>query len=353
MSPRVIFGCVSVICAAVAAACGDDNGSSGDASTDALNDQTITDAGVDVSDASAFEGGVTMTEFALPDAGTIHYPVAIAMGADGNMWFTESNGHRVGRITPSGTVTEFAAVGGPQGIVAGSDNAMWFATQGAVGRIALDGGVTSFPATLEGGAPWNGYGIAEGPDSNLWLTSATTPAAIGRMSKSGAFTVFFVPDAGSTYHPQWISEGPNGLWYGVNADAAIVGSVTTGGAFTDWPLPPGGNSVQTIGVTLGPDGNVWYTRSNGHVGSLALDGGVAEYASPVGAPFVITAGPDGNVWYTNYASGKIGRCTPSGVITEFDPPTKSSTPLGIASGPGNTIWFTESGADKIGRITLN
>jgi streptogramin lyase len=48
-------------------------------------------------------------------------------------------------------------------------------------------------------------------------------------------------------------------------------------------------------------------------------GSITEFSLPFGsAPFGITAGPDGNLWFTE--SGKIGRITPSGTITEFSLP---------------------------------
>jgi virginiamycin B lyase len=36
----------------------------------------------------------------------------IAAGSDGNLWFTEELGDRVGRITPAGRVTEFSLPSG-------------------------------------------------------------------------------------------------------------------------------------------------------------------------------------------------------------------------------------------------
>src|SRR3954466_14477917 len=51
--------------------------------------------------ATAYTQGVT------PGAG----PADIALGPDGNLWFTESNAPgRIGRITPAGQVTEFAGL---------------------------------------------------------------------------------------------------------------------------------------------------------------------------------------------------------------------------------------------------
>ena len=67
-------------------------------------------------------------------------PVGITTGPDGNLWFTEHDGNKVGRITPDGTITEFAvptANGGQSGITAGPDNALWFTENAGnkIGRI--------------------------------------------------------------------------------------------------------------------------------------------------------------------------------------------------------------------------
>ncbi|HYK84752.1 MAG TPA: Virginiamycin B lyase, partial [Ktedonobacteraceae bacterium] len=56
-------------------------------------------------------------------------------------------------------------------------------------------------------------------------------------------------------------------------------------------------------------------------------------------------------WFIEQSEDKIGRITPSGVITEFPLPTSGSSPAEITSGPGHNLWFTESGTSKIGQIT--
>src|SRR5215813_14457124 len=63
----------------------------------------------------------------------------IALGPDGNVWFTEAGDPgRIGRITRSGVITEFTAGltpnAQPTGIAAGPDGAMWF-TERAKARI--------------------------------------------------------------------------------------------------------------------------------------------------------------------------------------------------------------------------
>ena len=75
-------------------------------------------------------------------------------GPDGNLWFTEdSSGMRapIGRITPSGTVTEFPLPAGDSArhLTVGPDGNLWF-TEGsttgpAIGRITPAGAITEFP----------------------------------------------------------------------------------------------------------------------------------------------------------------------------------------------------------------
>jgi streptogramin lyase len=53
----------------------------------------------------------------------------IAAGPDGNLWFTESQTHLIGRMTPAGVITEFTIPttnGAPFGIAAGPDGNVWF-----------------------------------------------------------------------------------------------------------------------------------------------------------------------------------------------------------------------------------
>jgi streptogramin lyase len=47
----------------------------------------------------------TITEFALSSTSS---PFRIAAGPDGNLWFTDQGTRAIGRITTSGTITEFS-----------------------------------------------------------------------------------------------------------------------------------------------------------------------------------------------------------------------------------------------------
>src|SRR5213594_2539338 len=72
-------------------------------------------------------GGVTITTFPVPTAGS--RPYTIVAGPDGALWFTESNGNKIGRIDAGGSIIEFpvpTAASGPYGIAVGQDGNIWF-----------------------------------------------------------------------------------------------------------------------------------------------------------------------------------------------------------------------------------
>jgi hypothetical protein len=58
-------------------------------------------------------------------------------------------------------------------------------------------------------------------------------------------------------------------------------------------------------------------------------------------PLDIKRGPDGNLWFVEFDAGKIGKITPSGVVTEYPLPDASSQPSDIVLGPDGNLWFTE------------
>jgi virginiamycin B lyase len=74
--------------------------------------------------------------YALPPESS---PGAITAGPDGNLWFTNLPTNKIGRITTSGTITEFPlpASSTPLGITAGPDSKLWFtnATSSKIGKI--------------------------------------------------------------------------------------------------------------------------------------------------------------------------------------------------------------------------
>src|SRR5208282_4494157 len=93
-------------------------------------------------------------------------------GPDGALWFAEFYGNRIGRITTSGVITEYAVLTSdsyPMQITAGPDGALWFNEiyTNQIGRITTSGVITEYPTPTSDSYP---YGITVGPDGALWFT---------------------------------------------------------------------------------------------------------------------------------------------------------------------------------------
>ena len=318
-------------------------------------------------------GAQVVTEFG---AGITSAPIRIAAGPDGNVWFTEPNADRIGRITPLGFVTEFSAgitAGAyPYDITAGPDGNLWFTEPGnlslapsgidKIGRITPQGIVTEFSAGLSANA--RPIGITAGADGNLWFTEAGG-TGIGRITPTGLITEFSI---GLRIGEQVVSitAGPDGnLWftacvpsrYGFGICVGRVGRITPLGVVSTVAQ----NVTNPFNITAGPDGNLWLTQGYFlRIGRVTPEGVVTEFIEGhTGGAFTccITAGPDGNVWFTERgndlgASDRIGRITPDGVVTEFSAGiSRRAYPNGITAGPDGSLWFTEPGGNRIGRIT--
>jgi streptogramin lyase len=303
----------------------------------------------------------TMTEFPLLTSG--RSPFGITAGPDGNVWFAESAGFGgIGRISPAGTMTEFTAgLSGPaERIALGPDGNLWFTepSQEKIGRITPAGTITehSIPSGLLSSAKL--AGIAAGSDGNLWFTISSSQGGIGRITPSGAITVF---TAGLTLNskPQGIAAGPDGnLWFTETASPARIGRITPEGAITEFSTGLTANS-KPQSITAGPNGNLWFTEeaNPGRIGQITTAGAITQYETGLPTnirPEGITAANDGNLYFTEFSNpGEIGKITTTGVISQLATPTSNSQPAGIATGPNGNLWFTEiANGGKIGTLTV-
>ena len=294
-----------------------------------------------------------ITEFPLPRANSS--PAGICVGPDGNVWFVESANNTIGRISPSGTVSEFvvsATLDGPNlyDIAAGPDGNLWFTESLAhkIGRITPLGVITEFDLPTAGATPRS---ITAGPDGNLWFTEQA--GRIGRITSSGTITEYILINAVTVPSLQGITAGPDGkLWF-TDENNNQIDNISVTGVFGGYNVPTAAS--QPHDIVAGPDGNLWFTEYHAdQIGRITPQGVTTEFGSGIvsGAPTNITAGADGNLWFTDGPINSIGQITPSGMISLIAVPTNASGPLGITSGPASTIWFTEQAANRIGRLDL-
>jgi streptogramin lyase len=252
-------------------------------------------------------------------------PYDIVAGRDGNLWFTENLNNKTGAVDTNGNlVHEFYAPGSdarPTGITVARTGDVWWVNGGSgldpettVSRLTPDGTVTNYQL-----APCAcfGIGITTGPDGNLWAVEelgvyeGDAVGTIDRITPDGQSIVRFpipAPPFTDQHLPAWNAPGPDGnVWFTeFNRTIHQVGRITPGGMITEFALP--GSDSNTGGITTGIDGRIWVTEADANrVTVLDTDGSFVRSLAVHQQPFGITIGPDGNMWFTNALSGEIGR----------------------------------------------
>jgi virginiamycin B lyase len=291
----------------------------------------------------------TITRYPWPD-NTVG--VDVTVGPDGALW--SQNSMRINRMALDGQSVNFpipSPYGGVYGITAGPDGAIWFteANKAKIGRLTLSGSFTEYPVTI------NAYPfeITSGPDGALWFTE-TGGNGIGRITTAGVYSRFNTPTNQS--EPYGITVGPdNALWF-TEVIAGKIGRITTDGSITEYPIPTSGS--YPVNITAGPDGALWFTETKGSkIGRITTDGNITEYSLPSpynnyysSQPWDITAGPDGALWFTLYGVSSIGRITTDGSINLYY--AGVNQPRSIVMGPDNALWFTSNEDNALSRVAV-
>jgi streptogramin lyase len=265
----------------------------------------------------------------------------LTLGSEGNVWYANMSLGKIGKITPTGAITEYGADGcSPNGIAAGPNGNIWFSCGSEqIGEMSPAGTVWTW--NVPGGE--SATGIASGPDGDVWFTEPKE-SKIAKITTSGVVSSYSLP-AGS--EPNEIASGPeNDMWF-TDYGTRKIGKITTGGSVSEYEIHSEGRPV---GIVNGPGGDAWFTApggvSSGVVGKITPGGTPTEYhvGTATSQPRQIVTGPDGNIWAAQPT--KLSRVTPSGEVTEY--PTSLGSE-GLAVGADGNLWLT--GAERIGVIT--
>jgi virginiamycin B lyase len=257
----------------------------------------------------------------------------LVAGSDGNVWFGDNDASStvVGRLTPLGEITEFneEATYRARLLALGADGDVWytaglpgiklFSKEGepsAIGRITPSGQVTEFSLGLESKALLDQ--IVAGPDGNLWFVNQAEPDfAIGRITPKGEIKEFAI--SGYPWlKPSGIAAGVNGnVYFGASGEnpkteeESVIGEITPAG---ETKIVKRLNFSEVFNLATGPEGSLWFTGLHTEpskpnvIGRLTPAGVLEEDVANLGAEteaYLITPGPDGNMWFVTIS--KTGR----------------------------------------------
>jgi virginiamycin B lyase len=290
-------------------------------------------------------------EFTVPTAASA--PQGITLGFDGFIYFVETSGNNIVKMTTGGVFVETAvptANARPFGIAGMPDGSVWF-TENAANQIGtLSGGtVTEYPLPTANAGPTY---ITRGPDGALWF-SEPTANKLGRIDISGSITEFAVPTANAGLAGlAGFSDG--GIWIVESNASAIVRFDVAGHTFSA-PHPTLTANAAPTQIVVCPDAQtLCFTENNAaKLGQITPAGVVTEHSlAPATSAFGLVNGADFNLYFTDRAQNMIGQI--SGIsfgVTEFAITTAGSQASFLSLGPDAEIYFTETATNKVGRLT--
>jgi streptogramin lyase len=276
----------------------------------------------------------------------------IVEGPDGNMWVTlegtqGTNG--VARITPAGNVTEFPLANSSYGIAVGPDDNLWVSTTIGVIKVPPNDPSSATPYNV---GLSNGRGIVAGPDDKMWVAGTDQLVSFDVNNPEGSADSTAIPGLA----PHGMSVGSDGLLWIADGNGKVF-SATAADTPTVTP-----HDIQINGaggaqdVAAGPNGQVAYaapTTDPQTVGRISPGGDPLKTELTASDPFGVTFAPDGAYWIARSQANDLLRLTPDGKTTTLSgfAPSGGVGPRKIATGPNNTLWVTLDTPEKVARVT--
>lgn len=246
----------------------------------------------------------------------------IVTAPNGDMWFTEEDLNRIGRITPGGVITEF-----------------------------------NLPATTSGGDTDSSVmDLDVAPDGTVWVVYDYGRHALGyhpaNGTVAGPYALYDAP------YGEEVEIGPGGVpWISMDYDDEGLARIVNNQALWYNNAPPCDGALAKA-----RDGAMWCQSGDRLIRSNADASGGTTYPLPDGIadPNSLAAGPVGSIWFARYFSGTWISAPDDGDVGWIDQATgrtrifdtgEDTAPLSLTLGPDKNMWFTSIGdAAGIGHL---
>lgn len=308
-------------------------------------------------------------------------PRFIISGPDDALWFTECTGNKIGRISTSGTLTEYpvpttgscpsgitivkpvALVGQP--VPVGFQVVFTERSASKIGVLnSVDGNITETALPRATSYP---EAITADSAGVVWFTETGTSTysmdRLGSMDLATQTITEYELSNGGAMSSGIYAEADGTLWFAeMSATQGRIG-MRQGQRSVECTVPSW--EAQPYRLTIGPDGNLWFTEYSGGIARLTKPTGTSpscagfsftEFATPssLSHPVEIITGPHcatkedtAGLWFTE-TRGNLACADINGNITEY-PLGSGISPLGLALGADGALWFTEPSRGRIGR----
>ena len=241
------------------------------------------------------------------------FPFGITLDSQGNVWFTEFFGNKIGEITTNGSVTEIPIplqkqYLEPSGITVGPHGKIWFTLPGISEIGSYYQGEFSFQNLT--GLVLDPVGISFDQQGDIWMTQ---------------------------HGPNFITE--------FNPSDGIFKTIST-------TIPPEGSSLPYFDH-VDQNGNVWFNEHNGNAMSefFPSNNTLIEYFIPtkiavmgnISGMLTSALSPSGVPWYTEFFAGKVGTINTSAPLDLHLTLSNYTAPILISDNASVSLKLSLSG----------
>jgi virginiamycin B lyase len=238
----------------------------------------------------------------LPTSSRNIEPLGLAVAADGSAWYTDLAARAIAHISNAGKIERFVLdtpIARLARLAIAPDGDVWFADPTGYGITRLKDGVFSrYQIESARGGP---YGVAATADGAIWATLQNGNQLL-RIAADGTGKTFDLPRGGAV--PTDVAIGSDGSVWFLQFRANRIGRFKDG---QFWDIEADPENAGLSGIAVAPNDDVWFGMMrraslgrlrNGHIEVFALP---REHARP----FSVAVDRDGNVWYADI-SGFVG-----------------------------------------------
>ena len=189
--------------------------------------------------------------------------------------------------------------------------------------------------------------VAAAPDGTVWFTIGFADA-VG-MIREGKLQR--LPKNKKSVEPVGLAVDAQGAAWFTDPTEVQISRILPNGEIKSFPL---GTPISRLGrLAIAPDGAVWFAESTAYGFSRLKDGQLTHSVpkSAQGGPYGIAVDSKGVVWGTLQGANQLVKIIPGQDISEFELPTRGSSPSDVAVDAAGNVWVLEFRGNKIAKFS--
>ena len=247
----------------------------------------------------------------------------------------------------AGAVSTFASgVNSPHGLAFDGSGNLYAVDSGdgTISKVSTGGGVSTFASGFT-----SPVGLAFDTAGNLYVSYGANAGTIGKVTLSGAVSVFADYNTG-LYYPEGLAFDNSGNLYVANWPSGAVIEFAPSGAPSASQFNLGGYGASALAFDAA--GNLYVANPwGGTVNEVSPAGEISSFATGFNDPEGLAFDSSGNLYVTNARANTVSMVTPGGIVSTFIS-SGLDQPEGLAFDSSGNLYVANAGNGTVTEIPI-